>query len=100
MVDGVKPLCTLKSDLTEVPLTKFEKKQVPWFLCWKSRETHYKASYKIRFHLKPAHIDSELWFGGTKYGDASFEVRWEAGADMASPREHRTSTPDRYVELQ
>lgn len=86
----------MKSDLTQVPLVRFEKKKKSWYACWDSFETHYKAQYKIRFQLKPAHIDSEMWFGGQKYGDASFEVMWEDGAKMAAPREHRRSSPDRY----
>ena len=67
----------MKSDSTQVPLVRFEKKKKSWYACWDSFETHYKAQYKIRFQLKPAHIDSEMWFGGQKYGDASFEVMWE-----------------------
>ncbi len=88
----------MKSDLTKVPAHRFEKKgKKSWWKCWKEYTPHYQAAYKIRFLLKPASVDSELWFSGEKYGEAKdFEVIWEAGANMAAPREHRQEDLDRH----
>ena len=91
----------MKSDWTKVPFDRFEKKKAKsWWKCWGDDVVpHYKASYKIRFLLKPSSIDSELLFDEKKYGEAKdFEVTWEEGAQMAAPKEHRGEVLDGYRE--
>lgn len=91
----------MTSDLTSVPLSSFEKKKKRGWQFWKKYQTHYKASYTIRFLLKHASVESELLFRGQKYNQAnSFHVTWDVGANVAAPREHRKheeSSPDRHV---
>jgi hypothetical protein len=51
-------------------------------------QTHYRARYHIRFNIRPAGVDFELRFKGTRYNEAnSFEVQWEEGAAISAPRE-------------
>lgn len=91
--DAVKPLCTMRSDLTALPEADFEKQKKHWWQMKKQYDSHYRACYTIRFQLKPAAVDSQLLFKGQQYSNPnSFDVRWEAGADMAAPKEHREST--------
>jgi len=91
VADGAKILCNMKSDLTNVPLNRFEKKKKRAWQFWKSYKTHYIARYKVKFHIQPAGIDFALWFDGNEYRDPnlkSFEVEWEAGAQLAAPKDH------------
>jgi hypothetical protein len=89
----------MKSDLTDVPRSRFQKKKKRWWQFWKKYQTHYRANYTIRFLLKPACVDSELLFEGQKYSkDNSFQVTWEAGANIAAPREFRQDySQDRHL---
>jgi hypothetical protein len=88
----------MKSDLNSVDLAEFEKKKKRWFQFWKKYQTHYKASYTIRFELKPAAIETKLRFNGREFNvPNSFEVRWEAGAYVAAPKPiFETHDPDRF----
>jgi hypothetical protein len=86
----VKPLCVMTSDLTSVPVSSFEKKKKRWWKFKSSEKSYFRACYTIRFEMKPAAIDSQLLFQDKPFSmPNSFEVRWEAGADMAAPKEHR-----------
>ena len=88
-------MAEMTSDLTSVPLDSFEKKKKRWWQFWKNTKTHYRATYEIRFRIKPAGLDFELWFANRKYNDpAHFKVQWEeAGTRLRAPKEHRQSTP-------
>jgi hypothetical protein len=89
----------MKSDLTEVPESRFEKRSKRWWQFWKKYRTHYKAVFTIRFMIKAASVDSELWFEGVQYSKPnSFSITWEAGAETAAPREYRQpdSSLDRH----
>lgn len=94
--EAVKTLCTMRSDLTSVPDSEFEKRKKHWWQCNKS-ETHYQAKYTIRFQLNSAGIDSQLLFKGQQYSKPnSFNIQWEAGANMAAPKEHRKEVQANY----
>lgn len=91
VADGAKILCNMKSDLTNVPLNRFEKKKKRAWQFWKSYKTHYIAKYNVKFCIQPAGIDFALWFDGDEYRDPnlkSFEVEWEAGAQLSAPKDH------------
>jgi hypothetical protein len=85
----VETLCSLKSNLTALPLSRFvEHKKRSWWCCGVS-EHYYEANYTIKFLIRPSTIDFELWFEGQKYSDnQSFGVEWEAGANLSAPKEH------------
>ena len=84
----------MKSNLTSIPLTSFEKKKKRWWQFWKTYNTHYKAKYDVRFRIKPAGINFELWYNGQDFSDGShFDVQWEdAGIQMRSPKPHRKTS--------
>lgn len=80
----------MKSDLTALPNEEFEKHKKHWWQFNSKSRTHYRARYTIRFLLNPATLDSQLLFKGKEYNKPnSFEVVWEAGAEMSAPKEHR-----------
>ena len=90
---AVKMLCTMRSDLTSVPYSDFEKRKKRWWRWWNKYETHYRADFTIRFQLKPASIDTQLLFKGQRYNTPnSFTVQWDEGVNMAAPKEHRSDT--------
>jgi hypothetical protein len=92
---GAKKLCDIKSDLRSVPLANFEKKKRSWWQFWKKYQTYYIANYEIKFRMRPAGIEFELWYKGQRFVNDQISVDWEEGAQMSSPKLHRRSSLDR-----
>jgi hypothetical protein len=80
----------MTSNLKAVDQSRFEKNKKRWYHSSSRAQTHFKAEYTIRFILNAAGIDSQLLFEGKDYNEPnSFEVVWQAGADIPAPKEHR-----------
>lgn len=86
--EGVHELCRMKSDLTGVNLSRFQKHKSPWYTC-DSLPTWYSAEYEIRFVVgAAANVEAELWFKDQKYNEASaFSIDWDEGASKSAPQE-------------
>lgn len=74
--------CTIESDLTHIPLNEFRKEN---FHFWSRGRRCYRANYKVRVIIDPAHIRFELWYNETNYTkDRPIVVEWgEAAMDTA-----------------
>ena len=80
LLDGVKELCILESDLSRFDLYGGDfKEHKP--RRWSKKKKHYfEAKYTIEVVVEPANIKFELWFKERKCGEKSFSVIWGAGA--------------------
>ena len=81
--EGARKFCSIESDLSDIPIDKFEKRDEPFISKYFTHraKTYYVARYNIKFVIGAADIKFELWFKNrNRSKNRPIPLDWEEGA--------------------